>query len=48
MAYLFFQLKTHRAMFSGEEEDEEEPVMSLTAAVIGLTGVTVIVAISAE
>ena len=31
-----------------EDEDEEEPVMSLTAAVIGLSGVTVVVAISAE
>ncbi|DBA98929.1 TPA: hypothetical protein ACH3X1_014674 [Trebouxia sp. C0004] len=48
IAYLFFQLKTHRAMFNPEEEDEEEPVMSLTAAVIGLSGVTVVVAISAE
>ena len=50
VAYLFFQLKTHRTMFNetGEEEDEEEPVMSLTAAVIGLSGVTVVVAISAE
>lgn len=48
IAYLFFQLKTHKAIFSPEEEDEEEPAMSLTAAVIGLTGVTVIVAISAE
>lgn len=48
VAYLFFQLKTHKAMFNPEEEDEEEPAMSLTAAVIGLTGITVIVAISAE
>ena len=48
VAYLFFQLKTHKAMFNPEEEDEEEPAMSLTAAVIGLTGITVVVAISAE
>ncbi|DBB15303.1 TPA: hypothetical protein ACH3X3_003560 [Trebouxia sp. C0006] len=49
VAYLFFQLKTHRTMFNEtDEEDEEEPVMSLTAAVIGLSGVTVVVAISAE
>lgn len=48
MAYLFFQLKTHKAMFNPEEEDEEEPAMSLTAAVIGLTAITVVVAISAE
>lgn len=46
--YLYFQLKTHKAIFSPEEEDAEEPAMSLTAAIIGLTGVTVIVAISAE
>ena len=48
IGYLFFQLKTHKAMFNPEEEEEEEPAMSLTAAVIGLSGVTVIVAISAE
>lgn len=48
VGYLFFQLKTHKAMFNPEEEEEEEPAMSLTAAVIGLSGVTVIVAISAE
>lgn len=48
VAYLFFQLKTHKAMFNPDEEDEEEPAMSLTAAVIGLTAITVVVAISAE
>ena len=48
VGYLYFQLKTHKAIFSPEDEDAEEPAMSLTAAIIGLTGVTVIVAISAE
>ncbi|KAL3135961.1 hypothetical protein ABBQ32_007005 [Trebouxia sp. C0010 RCD-2024] len=48
VGYLFFQLKTHKAIFSPEDEDAEEPAMSLTAAIIGLTGITVVVAISAE
>lgn len=53
VAYLFFQLKTHKDLYidSNAEEDEdavEEGEMSLTAAIIVLIVVTVFVALCAE
>ena len=42
--YLLFQLKTHRDLFTGEES-EEEPALSLVAAVGTLLGITVLVAV---
>eukprot|EP00884_Botryococcus_braunii_P017949 jgi/Botrbrau1/4838/Bobra.0325s0049.1 len=46
--YLFFQLKTHHTAFAGEDEDPEPPALSLVAALLTLSGITVIVAICSE
>lgn len=47
VGYLFFQLKTHHALFM-EEEADEEPALSVMGAV-GLLGiVTVLVAFASE
>ncbi len=54
--YLVFQLYTHADMFDevegdhpdGGEEDEEEPQLSLPAALLMLTAITVCVAFASE
>ena len=45
--YLLFQLKTHASFFK-ESSEESAPALSLVAAMLTLTGVTVIVAVSSE
>jgi len=45
--YLLFQLKTHSSFFQDSEE-ESTPALSLVAALVTLTGVTIIVAVSSE
>ena len=46
-AYLLFQLKTHASFFS-EGEGDNQPVLSLVAALLVLTGITLVVAVSSE
>lgn len=48
--YLFFQLKTHHALFleEGGDEEEDEPLLSIGAAVGLLAFVTVLVAFASE
>ena len=46
-AYLLFQLKTHASFFS-ESEGDNQPVLSLVAALLVLTGITLVVAVSSE
>ncbi|PKU67091.1 Vacuolar cation/proton exchanger 1a [Dendrobium catenatum] len=56
MAYLFFQLKTHRQLFESPEEDddnddvvsEDETVMGFLSALIWLVGFTIIIAVLSE
>ncbi|KAI0499259.1 hypothetical protein KFK09_020162 [Dendrobium nobile] len=56
IAYLFFQLKTHRQLFESQEEDEDnDDVVSEDEAVIGfpsalawLVGMTIVIAILSE
>uniref|UniRef100_A0A5B7AWN8 Vacuolar cation/proton exchanger n=1 Tax=Davidia involucrata TaxID=16924 RepID=A0A5B7AWN8_DAVIN len=54
VAYLFFQLKTHRQLFESEEEDEdgvlseEKAVIGFWSAFIWLVGMTVIIALLSE
>ena len=45
--YLLFQLKTHSSFFQDSGE-ESTPALSLVAALLTLTGVTIIVAVSSE
>jgi len=53
-AYLYFQLGSHAEMFAGTSGDEEEggehhgPMLTLTAAIIWLFGITALVAVSSE
>ncbi|KAK9812560.1 hypothetical protein WJX73_008972 [Symbiochloris irregularis] len=50
IGYLFFQLKTHTTLFieEGIEEEEDEPLLSIGAAVTVLGTVTVLVAFASE
>ncbi|RRT72158.1 hypothetical protein B296_00000560, partial [Ensete ventricosum] len=57
VAYLFFQLKTHRRLFESREEDDEddddvvsedEPVIGFASALIWLVGMTVVIALLSE
>ncbi|THU71893.1 hypothetical protein C4D60_Mb04t06320 [Musa balbisiana] len=57
VAYLFFQLKTHRQLFESQEEDgdddddvvsEDEPVIGFASALIWLVGMTVVIALLSE
>lgn len=56
IAYLFFQLKTHRQLFESQEEDddqddvvsEDEPVIGFSSAVAWLVGMTIVIAILSE
>ena len=49
ICYLYWQLKTHKDMFTGEEGgDEEHPVLSIVAAFGALAVITIIVAICSE
>lgn len=47
-SYLVFQLGTHHDMFGGSEEDTHPPALTLTAAIIWLSGITVLVAFLSE
>lgn len=47
-AYLVFQLKTHHDLFSPDDDQEAEPILSLTTATLLLTVITVIVAFASE
>lgn len=50
IAYIFFQLKTHRQIFDAQEEDEEEEkaVIGFWSAFSWLVGMTVIIALLSE
>lgn len=56
IAYLFFQLKTHRQLFESQEEDddqddvvsEDEPVIGFASALAWLVGMTIVIAILSE
>ncbi|KAK1586757.1 hypothetical protein Q3G72_005889 [Acer saccharum] len=52
IAYIFFQLKTHRQIFESQEEDEEEEeekaVIGFWSAFSWLVGMTVIIAVLSE
>lgn len=57
IAYLFFQLKTHREFFETQEDDdddsdevssEEKPVISSWSAMVWLVGMTVVIALLSE
>jgi calcium/proton exchanger cax len=47
-SYLVFQLGTHHDMFSGGEEETGTPALTLTAAIVWLSGITVLVAFLSE
>lgn len=46
--FLGFQLYTHHDLFVGEEEEEEEPVMTIYGAFAALTAISIAVAVSSE
>ncbi|XP_010905331.1 vacuolar cation/proton exchanger 1a [Elaeis guineensis] len=52
IAFLFFQLKTHRQLFEAQEDDdataEEEAVMGFPSALAWLVGMTIVIAILSE
>lgn len=55
VAYLFFQLKTHRQLFESPEEDdqddvvsEDEPVIGFPCALAWLVGMTIVIAVLSE
>ncbi|KAF3454240.1 hypothetical protein FNV43_RR04687 [Rhamnella rubrinervis] len=50
LAYIFFQLKTHRQLFDSQEEEEEEerPVIGFWSAFVWLLGMTIIIAVLSE
>ncbi|PON35975.1 Calcium/proton exchanger CAX [Trema orientale] len=50
MAYIFFQLKTHRQLFDAQEEDEEEEkaLIGFWSAFSWLVGMTIIIAVLSE
>ncbi|GMY10597.1 vacuolar cation/proton exchanger 3-like isoform X1 [Fagus crenata] len=52
IAYIFFQLKTHRELFESpdeeDEEDEEKAVIGFWGAFIWLVGMTIIIALLSE
>ncbi|KAJ0984684.1 hypothetical protein J5N97_003040 [Dioscorea zingiberensis] len=55
VAYLFFQLKTHRRLFESQEEDENDdavsedaPAMGFASALAWLIGMTVVIAVLSE
>lgn len=47
-SYLVFQLGTHHYLFGGEGEESGTPQLTLTAAIIWLSGITVLVAFLSE
>jgi Ca2+/H+ antiporter len=47
-SYLVFQLGTHHFLFGGAEEETGTPALTLTAAIIWLSGITVLVAVLSE
>ena len=50
LCYLLFTLKTHQAATEPLQDDEEPetPALSLSAALLGLSGITVVVAVCSE
>ncbi|XP_010927361.1 vacuolar cation/proton exchanger 1a isoform X3 [Elaeis guineensis] len=57
IAYLFFQLKTHRQLFESQEQEdddnddvtsEDEPVIGLPSALAWLLGMTIVIAVLSE
>ncbi|KAI4306608.1 hypothetical protein L6164_029869 [Bauhinia variegata] len=50
VAYIFFQLKTHRQLFDSQEEDEaeEKPVIGFRSAFTWLVGMTLIISLLSE
>ncbi|KAK7372090.1 hypothetical protein VNO80_05459 [Phaseolus coccineus] len=50
LAYIFFQLKTHRKLFDaqGEEEDEEKAVIGFWSAFTWLVGMTLVISLLSE
>ncbi|KAJ4834691.1 Vacuolar cation/proton exchanger 3 [Turnera subulata] len=50
VAYIFFQLKTHRQLFESQEEGEEEekPVLGFWGAFSWLVGMTIVIALLSE
>ncbi|KAM0950385.1 putative calcium/proton exchanger, sodium/calcium exchanger membrane region [Dioscorea sansibarensis] len=55
VAYLFFQLKTHRRLFEAQEEDETDdsvsedaPALGFASALAWLIGMTVVIAVLSE
>ncbi|KAG6629092.1 vacuolar cation/proton exchanger 3-like [Carya illinoinensis] len=50
IAYIFFQLKTHREIFESQEDDEEEEkaVIGFWSAFAWLVGMTIIIAVLSE
>jgi Ca2+/H+ antiporter len=47
-SYLAFQLGTHHDLFSGGDEETGTPALTLTAAILWLSGITVLVAFLSE
>ncbi|KAJ6840333.1 vacuolar cation/proton exchanger 1a [Iris pallida] len=55
VAYLFFQLKTHRQLFEAQEDEdqddavpEDEPVLGFASAFAWLLGMTIVIAVLSE
>ncbi|KAJ7737026.1 Sodium/calcium exchanger protein-domain-containing protein [Mycena olivaceomarginata] len=48
VAYLVFQLKTHAYLFEAEEQEAEQPHMSVVAAGVALLGTTVVTSFCAD
>ena len=48
VAYLTFQLYTHHSFFTPDDDGEEQPVLSLSGAIFGLSTIAVLVAFSSE
>lgn len=48
LAYMIFQLYTHHDLFTGGQDEEEQPIMSIPCAVLLLTIITFLVGISSE
>ncbi|RGB34128.1 Sodium/calcium exchanger protein [Rhizophagus diaphanus] len=46
--YLYFQMKTHSDLYQGEEDDDNEPQLSLGVSIFLLASITVIVSFSAD
>ncbi|KAF7292833.1 Vacuolar calcium ion transporter [Mycena indigotica] len=48
VAYLYFQLRSHAYLFEAEEQEGEEPEMSVVAAGVALLGTTIITSFCAD